>query len=93
MGPLDTFIWGSIGGLIAYLFVFLLPWAMALWRSSATLQFSGSRFFLALLIAVVFVGLGGAAAFLIGDAPQPKHAMAYGMGFEGILGGVIGSAE
>jgi hypothetical protein len=40
---------------------------------------------------VAFAACGGAVALLIGGATQFKHAFAYGVGWQGFLGGYLGS--
>lgn len=45
----------------------------------------------ALLMVLFFVACGGAVALLIGGATKIKHAFAYGVGWQGFLGGYLGS--
>jgi hypothetical protein len=43
----------------------------------------------ALLVLAVFVAAGGVVAVVVGDAVQPKHAIAYGLGWQGFIGGLL----
>jgi hypothetical protein len=45
----------------------------------------------AALVVVAFAGCGGVVAMLIGGATESKHALAYGLGWQGFLGGYLGS--
>lgn len=43
-------------------------------------------------IAVVIVGYlvaGGVVAYVIGDATAARHAIAYGLGWQGLIGGLL----
>lgn len=49
-------------------------------------------------VLIVFLGtmaLGGFVAYLIGGATSPRHALFYGLGWQGLIGGAIqgGRAE
>jgi hypothetical protein len=35
------------------------------------------------------MALGGLVAYLVGDATAPRHAIAYGVGWQGLLGGFL----
>ena len=41
------------------------------------------------LALVVFLVLGGIAALVVGDAVRPKQAIAYGLGWQGTIGGFL----
>jgi len=45
----------------------------------------------AVLVVAIFAGCGGVVATLIGGATEEKHALAYGLGWQGFLGGYLGS--
>ena len=88
LSTFETFLWGCAGGGAAYLLVFALPELRNLWNQQIPFPSMG-RVIVALLLAAVFITLGGVAAVVIGDAREAKHAIAYGIGFEAILGGVL----
>lgn len=83
-GP-ETFFWGALGGITGYALVFVLPWMLQLARGEIDLNMRPSRLVGLVGLLVLFVGLGGMAAYIVGDATEAKHAIAYGLGFEGIL--------
>lgn len=85
---LQTFLWGCVGGGAAYLLVFALPELRKLWNVGPPFPTAG-RIVVAILLATVYVMLGGVAAVIVGDAVEVKHAIAYGLGFEALLGGVL----
>ena len=84
----ETFLWGCAGGGAAYLLVFAMPELRRLWNTGAPMP-PISRVVVALMLAAVFITLGGVAAVIVGDAKEAKHAIAYGLGFEALLGGVL----
>jgi len=45
----------------------------------------------AVLCMIIFAIGGGVVATLIGDATEEKHALAYGLGWQGFIGGYLGS--
>lgn len=66
-----------------------LPLAGALARGELEWQPSVGRILGVVGFVTAFVSLGGAAALVVGDAAEAKHAIAYGLGWQGILGGYI----
>jgi hypothetical protein len=36
-----------------------------------------------------YIAAGGLVAFLVGDATAARHAVAYGMGWQGLVGGFL----
>lgn len=91
LGDGDTFLYGALGALLALFVVQVLPTAFELAAGRAKLELSLSRVVGALLVMAIFVAGGGVAAFLVGDAQEAKHAVAYGLGWQGTLGGFIQS--
>ena len=86
-----TFLWGCVGGFVAFALIFALPEARRAY-ASRRYRFTWARLAVALVMVTLYVGLGGAAAVMVGGAIEPKHAIAYGLGFEGILGGFLKGA-
>jgi hypothetical protein len=41
------------------------------------------------MLIVVYVVVGGAVAWIVGDATHPKQAVAYGLGWQGLIGGFL----
>jgi hypothetical protein len=74
--------------MIALLVVQVLPWAQAL-AGGADLHLTFPRLLGALLIVLVFIVAGGGIAVLVGDATHPKQAIAYGLGWQGLIGGFL----
>jgi len=85
---LATVLWGSVGGFVAWIVVFALPELQAIWVGGEDVHITLGRVLVAFLIAAGWVALGGVAAFLVGDATEVKHALAYGIAAEGIVGGL-----
>jgi uncharacterized membrane protein YbjE (DUF340 family) len=42
-----------------------------------------------LVVLVGYLVAGGLVAYLIGDATAPRHAIAYGLGWHGLVGGLL----
>lgn len=61
---------------------------MALARG-ADLHITPARVIGAVLVLTVFVVAGGVVAILVGDAAKPKQAIAYGLGWQGLIGGFL----
>ncbi len=87
MSSLAVFLWGSLGGLLAYFVLFALPELLRSYYRDGVPDFQAFKLVLVLAIAVVFVGLGGGAALLLGDVTEVKQAVAYGLAGEGLLAG------
>lgn len=66
----------------------VLPWGYALARGR-TFRPTWPRTLGTLTVLMVFVVCGGAAAFLVGGATIPKHAIAYGLAWQSIFGGLL----
>jgi hypothetical protein len=92
MSNQDTFVWGVLGGFAGYVAVFILPYVRELIRAEGTeVDLTVRRLAGFILLALTFSFLGGVAALLIGGATEPKHAIAYGLGFEAIFKGALTS--
>jgi hypothetical protein len=84
----ETFAWGSVGSVVALLVVQVLPWAISL-AQGADFHFTFPRLVGALLVLAIFIIAGGVVAMLVGDANEAKQAIAYGLGWQGLIGGFI----
>ena len=87
MGDAETFWWGIVGAMMSYSVVFLTPNIPALLAED--LELRPRRIFLFGLVMTFLVGLGGLLAVAMGDALQPKHALFYGAGWEGLFKGGV----
>jgi hypothetical protein len=93
MPTADTFWWGCLGGLAAYTLVFVLPEVRHLAETGRfATTFTPGRVTGLVLLVFLYVAMAGLAAVLVGDADQPKQAIAYGMGWETLLKGVSTAA-
>ena len=70
------------------LVVHVLPWAFAV-AGGADVHVTLGRVLGALAIVAIFVVAGGVVAILLGDATKAKQAIAYGLGWQGTIGGLI----
>ncbi len=55
----------------------------------AELRLTFGRIVGALLVIGIFIVAGGVVALLVGDAMRPKQAIAYGLGWQGLIGGFL----
>jgi uncharacterized membrane protein YbjE (DUF340 family) len=55
----------------------------------ADLHINPRRIFGAVLVLGGFIAAGGTVAVLVGGATSPKHAIAYGLGWQSIIGGLL----
>ena len=83
-----TFGYGALGALISLVVVQALPWGFALMRG-ADFSVSSRRVLGALIVIVGYMVAGGAVAYLVGSATVPRHAIAYGLGWQGLIGGFL----
>jgi hypothetical protein len=88
LSDLATFLYGSLGGALAFIAIFALPELRAAWQAK-DFNFGWKPAAIVSLIFIVQSILGGAAAILVGDATLAKQAIAYGLAAEGIIGGYI----
>src|SRR3712207_2593181 len=87
----SLFLWGAVGGLVAFLLVFVLPELKKGWAGGAP-RLTLGRVLIALGIGASLVALAGAAAWIVGDATTSRQAVAYGMACEATLGGILKGA-
>jgi uncharacterized membrane protein YbjE (DUF340 family) len=66
----------------------VLPWGLRLMRG-AELQISVLRVAGLIVVIVGYMAAGGLVAYLVGDAIVARHAVAYGMGWQGLIGGFL----
>jgi hypothetical protein len=57
--------------------------------NGAEITFSFSRVLGFAIVLIIFMALGGLIAYLVGDATDPRHALFYGLGWQGTIGGFI----
>jgi len=77
MGSSATFIWGCVGGLIAYVLVFVLPeLAHMIETGKFRVDFTAIRLVGYVGMLVAYVALAGGVAILVGGADQAREAIA-----------------
>jgi len=84
-----TFLWGSLGAVVTFLVVFVLPEAIVAMKGRSTRALSLVNVVAALVVALIFIIVGGVVAVVIGDVTDAKQALTYGLGIEGIIGGTV----
>jgi hypothetical protein len=77
-----------LGALGSLLFVQVLPWGFGLMHG-AQLTITFSRVLGFMIVLFSFMALGGLVACLVGDATDARHALFYGLGWQGLIGGFI----
>jgi hypothetical protein len=86
----EVALWGALGGAIALTVTQILPAAVAAAKTGAGWQITPWRVAGVLVVIIVFVALGGAAALLFQkDTTKVPDAIAFGMAWEALIGGVI----
>ncbi len=66
----------------------ILPWGLRL-MNGADLHISVGRIVGFVVVLAAYLALGGLVAYLVGDATAPRHAIAYGLGWQGLIGGFL----
>jgi len=87
-----TIAYGAIGAIVAFILVQVLPWGQALLRGQ---QFSPTwpKTLGAVVVLVGFIVGGGFVALVVGGATEPRHAIAYGLAWQSIIGGLLQPPE
>lgn len=95
MSKAEIFEYGALGAILGAFIVQLLPVGYALVSGKVELAFSFGRFVGMLIILVGLVAVGGLAALGLGSATdataptEPLHAIAYGLGWQSTVGGLL----
>lgn len=55
----------------------------------AELHVSGTRIAGFLVVVTCYLVAGGLVAYVVGDATAARHAIAYGLGWQGLIGGLL----
>ena len=90
-----VFAYGAAGAAFGAVVVQTLPVGVALKRGEAQLAIKPGAVIGALLIVLCFAGLGGVVALGVSGAGSPtkaktaSEAIAYGLGFQGLVGGLL----
>lgn len=95
MSGAATFWYGAAGAILGAFIVQLLPVGYSLLSGKSELQFSWSRLLGMVIILVGLVAIGGLAAVGLGHAAPatvPLQAIAYGLGWQSTVGGLLKSA-
>ena len=92
MSTWETFLFGTLGGAIAYVTVFVLP-ELRRWIEKGTGWKSRSQLYAALAILAVYLVMAGLFAIIIGGASEPKHAVLYGIAWEAGFKGLASGAD
>jgi hypothetical protein len=85
------FVWGAAGALICLLAVEGIPLSRRLAVGELEWRPDPWRCIGALTFVVCFLAVGGGVAILVGGATEPKHAVCYGLAWQGILSGYLRS--
>jgi hypothetical protein len=86
----EVALWGALGGAIALTVTQILPAAVTAAKTGAGWQLTRWRVAGVLVVIIAFVALGGAAALVFQkDTTEARDAIAFGMAWQALLGGVI----
>lgn len=73
---------------MALLVTQLLPWGISL-AKGREFHPTWPRSLGALVVLLIFLLAGGVVALLVGGATTPKHALAYGLAWQSLFGGLL----
>ena len=86
----DVALWGALGGAIALTVTQILPAAASAAKTGTGWQLTAWRVAAVIVVIIGFVALGGAAALVFQkDTTEARDAIAFGMAWQALLGGVI----
>lgn len=81
-------MYGALGAVCALFLAQVLPWGFNLVRGREFRPtWPGSLG--ALIVLVGFILGGGVIALMVGGATTPKHAVAYGLAWQSLFGGLL----
>lgn len=94
MTGVEIFFYGALGATLGAFIVQLLPIGYALAAGKTDVVFSWGRVIGALIIVIGLVAVGGLAALGLGTATaatatDPMEAIAYGLGWQSTIGGLL----
>jgi len=93
MGDLATFAWGYVGGLAAFVAVFVLPEALYVVEHGGYRKpFTLLRVAWLVVVLVIYVSFAGLVAMVVGGAEEATEAIMYGMGVEALTKGITTAA-
>ncbi|GAB3083922.1 hypothetical protein GCM10027080_37110 [Pedococcus soli] len=87
LAPPLVFLWGCLGGLLAYIVLFALPELLRAYYTTKANKTPLRKVVIAGLIGLFFIALGGGTALLLGDVNGAQEAIAYGLAGEGLIAG------
>ena len=85
MATLETLGWSALGASASSFLIYLLPGLRRLLDNEAQLHLR--RILVAIIIMIIFFGLGAGLTLAIGDVSQPKHAVFFAAGWESLIKG------
>jgi hypothetical protein len=86
------FEYGALGAIASLMIVQVLPWALAVTKG-ADVHITWLRCGGALPVICIFALAGGLVAYLVGDATAARQAVAYGLAWQGLVGGFLQGAR
>jgi hypothetical protein len=82
--------YGALGALGSLLVVQVVPYGLALLNGGAEFNMSIERVVGFIIVVVGFAAAGALVALLLGsDATRAKEPIAYGLGWQGLIGGFL----
>lgn len=89
LGTGETFLYGCLGGFIAFTAIFAIPELRKTYAERNFVMPSEGQLFVIGLLFILQIAFSGAVAAWLGDATLAKQAISYGVGAEGIVGGLL----
>jgi branched-subunit amino acid permease len=83
----DLFWYGAAGSVITFVIVFVLPELMLVYQGAQRFSFDLGRAAAAVVLAALFLAIGGFLTMTLSGALTVSDAVIYGLGMETITGG------
>jgi hypothetical protein len=80
--------YGALGALASLVIVQAIPWGFRLLKG-ADVHISVPRVLGLIVVVGGYMVAGAVVAYLVGQATLPRHAIAYGLGWQGLIGGFL----
>lgn len=86
----EVALWGAVGGAVALTVTQVLPAAISVIKSGTGPKLTPWRLVGVIVVVAIFVGIGAVAALIFRkDETRIADAIAFGMAWEALIGGVM----
>jgi hypothetical protein len=89
LSPPEVFGYGAGGSLITFAILFVVPEFSLVLRGEKRLGFDIGRIIAAIVLAALFLAIGGFLTLTVSGAATVKDAVVYGLGMQTLVSGTL----